>query len=193
MALVVSKDQAACRDRTTAEVFSKGQADASIDWESLLSIERNRQRRREPRTSSSQIFLAYGSGEMLLGFLHRRQSESWDFAGGKAQIVNIEVCQAESAQVVKLVGIELDAIISVTVAVQGEQQSDKVGDIVSWCSFSDPHDAVGSQNIGRVGVGAQRNFAQLEFNGLIREVIEEPVLIGGGSSAPGSVAEALDG
>ena len=71
---------------------------------------------------------------MLLGFLHRRQRESWDFAGGKAQIVNIEVGQAESAQVVKLVGVELDAIISVTVTVQGEQQSNKVGDIVSWCS-----------------------------------------------------------
>ena len=107
-----------------------------------------------------------------MGFLHRRQRESWDFAGGKAQIVNIEVCQAESAQVVKLVGIELDAIISVTVAVQGEQQSNKVGDIVSWCSLSDSHDAVGSQNTGRVGVGAQENFAKFELNGLIGKVKE---------------------
>ena len=57
---------------------------------------------------------------MLLGFLHRRQSKSRDFAGGKAEIVHIEVGQAASAQVVKLVGIELDAIISVIVAVQGE-------------------------------------------------------------------------
>ncbi|HBM51728.1 MAG TPA: hypothetical protein DDZ97_01405 [Deltaproteobacteria bacterium] len=117
---------------------------------------------------------------MLLGFLHRRQRESWDFAGGKARIVNIEVCQAESAQVVKLVGIELDAIISVTVAVQGEQQSNKVGNIVSWCSLSDPHDAVGSQNTGRVGVGAQGNFAKFELNGLIGKVKKKPVLISRG-------------
>ena len=83
---------------------------------------------------------------MLLGFLYRRQCESRNFVGGKTQIVDIEVGQTESAQVVELVGIELDAIISVTVAVQGEQQSNKVGDIVSWCSFGDPHDAVGRQN-----------------------------------------------
>ena len=117
---------------------------------------------------------------MLLGFLHRRQRESWDFAGGKAQIVNIEVGQAESAQVVKFVGIELDAIVSVTVAVQGEQQSNKVGDIVSWCSFGDPHDAVGSQNTGRVGVGAQGNLTKFELNGLIGKVKKKPILISSG-------------
>ena len=80
-------------------------------------------------------------------------------------------------KVVKLVGIELDAIISVTVAVQREQQSNKVGDIVSWCSFGDPHDAVGRQNTGRVGVGAQGNFAKFELNGLIGKVKKKPVLI----------------
>ena len=128
---------------------------------------------------------------MLLGFLHRGQRESWNFAGGKAQIVDIEVGQAEPAKVVKLVGIELDAIVSVTVAVQGEQQSNKVGDIVSWCSFGDPHDAVGRQNTWRVSVGTQGDLTKFKLNALAREVVEKPVLIGSECSAPGYVGQTL--
>ena len=138
---------------------------------------------------------------MPLGFLHRGQRESWNFAGGKAQIVDIEVGQAEPAKVVKLVGIELDAIVSVTVAVQGKQKSNKVGDIVSWCSFGDPHDAVGRQNTWRVSVGSQNTWkvsvgtqgdlTKFKLNALAREVVEKPVLIGGVCSTPGGVAEPL--
>ena len=128
---------------------------------------------------------------MLLGFLNRGQLESWDFAGGKAQIVKIEVCQAEPAQVAKLTGIELDAIVSVTVTVEGEQQSNKVGDIVSWCSFGDPHDAVGGQYTGRVSVGTQGDLTKFELKALAREVVEKPVLIASECSASGYVAETL--